>query len=68
MTTQIKLGAIDSDAHVVETDHTWDFMDPSEEKYRPQLYGTDGGNRHPEGVARHRRGLCIKTQDHRALG
>ena len=36
---------IDSDAHVVETDHTWDFMDPSEEKYRPQLYGTDGGNR-----------------------
>ena len=45
MTTQIKLGAIDSDAHVVETDHTWDFMDPSEEKYRPQLYGTDGGNR-----------------------
>src|SRR5689334_10210687 len=29
--------AIDSDAHVVETEHTWDFMEPSEQKYRPQL-------------------------------
>jgi predicted TIM-barrel fold metal-dependent hydrolase len=40
MTTEIKLGAIDSDAHVVENDHTWDYMDPGEEKFRPQLYAT----------------------------
>lgn len=26
---------IDADAHVVESSRTWDYMDPSEEKYRP---------------------------------
>jgi len=26
---------IDADAHVVESDHTWDFMEPSDRKYRP---------------------------------
>jgi uncharacterized protein len=31
---------IDSDAHVIETDHTWDFLEPEEEKYRPKLYST----------------------------
>ncbi len=28
---------IDSDAHVVETERTWEFMDPEDEKYRPVL-------------------------------
>jgi len=26
---------IDADAHVVETEHTWDFMEASDRKYRP---------------------------------
>jgi predicted TIM-barrel fold metal-dependent hydrolase len=26
---------IDADAHVIETDRTWDFMDPAERQYRP---------------------------------
>ncbi|MPZ14627.1 MAG: amidohydrolase family protein [Chloroflexi bacterium] len=26
---------IDSDAHVVENDHTWDFVDPSDARFRP---------------------------------
>ncbi|HSF57408.1 MAG TPA: hypothetical protein VLD83_05000, partial [Candidatus Binatia bacterium] len=26
---------IDADAHVVESAHTWDYMDPSEKQYRP---------------------------------
>ena len=26
---------IDADAHVVESAHTWDYLDPSEKKYRP---------------------------------
>ena len=26
---------IDADAHVVESAHTWDYMEPSEKKYRP---------------------------------
>ena len=28
---------IDSDAHVVETERTWDYMDPGDEKRRPQV-------------------------------
>jgi len=28
---------IDSDAHVVESEHTWDFMDGADRKYRPVI-------------------------------
>ena len=28
---------IDADAHVIENDHTWDFLEPSEAKYRPKV-------------------------------
>lgn len=28
---------IDSDAHVIENEHTWDFLEPSEAKYRPRV-------------------------------
>lgn len=31
---------IDADAHVVETEHTWDFMEKSDQKYRPQMVST----------------------------
>ena len=37
MTTQVGYLVIDSDAHVVETERTWDFMDPEDAKFRPQL-------------------------------
>ena len=30
---------IDADAHVVETEATWDFMDPSDQHLRPVLVG-----------------------------
>jgi uncharacterized protein len=26
---------VDADAHVVESERTWDFMDPADKKYRP---------------------------------
>ena len=29
------MGTIDSDAHVIETEHTWDFMEESERGFRP---------------------------------
>ncbi len=29
---------IDADAHVVETEHTWDYLEPSERRFRPQLF------------------------------
>ena len=36
---------VDADAHVVETEHTWDFLDASEKKFRPQLFSsTDNAN------------------------
>ncbi len=34
---------IDADAHVIETEHTWDFLEPSEAKYRPKMR-TDPAN------------------------
>ncbi|MFQ5683706.1 MAG: amidohydrolase family protein [Candidatus Binatia bacterium] len=33
---------IDADAHVVESEHTWDFMDPSDQKYRPLIVRPQG--------------------------
>ena len=35
MATADKTPVIDADAHVVESAHTWDYMDPSEKQYRP---------------------------------
>ena len=29
---------IDADAHVVETQHTWSYLDGADKKYRPQLF------------------------------
>jgi len=43
MTTTLPV--IDADAHVIETERTWDYLEPSEQKYRPQLfYSKDDGN------------------------
>jgi predicted TIM-barrel fold metal-dependent hydrolase len=36
--------AIDSDAHVIESENTWAYLQPGEEKYRPRLVGSDDGN------------------------
>ena len=35
MTTNGQAMVIDADAHVVECERTWEFMDPSERRYRP---------------------------------
>ena len=32
------LPIIDADAHVIETEHTWDYLEPSERKFRPRLF------------------------------
>ena len=31
---------IDADAHVIETERTWDYLEPSDRKFRPRLYST----------------------------
>ena len=35
MAIQTQVQVIDADAHVVETERTWDYLEPSEQKYRP---------------------------------
>lgn len=31
---------IDADSHVIETERTWDYLEPSERKFRPSIYGS----------------------------
>jgi predicted TIM-barrel fold metal-dependent hydrolase len=31
---------IDADAHVVESDRTWDYLEPADQKYRPVIVGS----------------------------
>ena len=38
MATQTKLQVIDADAHVIETERTWDYLEPAEQKFRPVLF------------------------------
>jgi uncharacterized protein len=42
------MGWIDSDAHVVENPRTWDYLLPSEKKFRPALFNPhdDSGRQH----------------------
>jgi len=40
MSTSNHLPVIDADAHVIETARTWDYLEPSEQKYRPLLYSS----------------------------
>jgi len=35
---------IDADAHVLETEQTWDYMDGADKKYRPKLVGATEGD------------------------
>ncbi|HLY67703.1 MAG TPA: amidohydrolase family protein [Chloroflexota bacterium] len=36
---------IDSDAHVIETEETWLYLEPAEQKYRPRLVGSPDNER-----------------------
>lgn len=35
---------IDADAHVIETDHTWDFMEGDEQRFKPQVLAPVGAS------------------------
>jgi len=32
---------VDADAHVVETEQTWSYLDGSDKKFKPQLFQSD---------------------------
>jgi len=34
------LQVIDADAHVIETERTWDYLEASEQKFRPRLFSS----------------------------
>jgi predicted TIM-barrel fold metal-dependent hydrolase len=39
---------IDADAHVLETEKTWEYLEGAERKFRPQIVGTNDGSSHDE--------------------
>src|SRR2546423_13820711 len=42
--TEDAMGWIDADAHVVESPRTWDYLTPSESKFRPMLFQPEDGS------------------------
>ena len=36
------MGWVDADAHVVESPLTWEYLLPSEQRFRPQLFKPEG--------------------------
>src|SRR5215475_14331198 len=36
------MAVIDADTHVIETDHTWSFLEPSEHQFRPVVISPRG--------------------------
>jgi hypothetical protein len=40
MTERTNLDVIDADAHVIETEHTWDYLEASERKFRQRLFSS----------------------------
>jgi uncharacterized protein len=39
-TVESKRGVIDADAHVIESEQTWEYLLPHEEKFRPRLFSS----------------------------
>ena len=38
--TSTQLLVIDADAHVIETERTWDYLGPAEHSFRPRLFAS----------------------------
>jgi predicted TIM-barrel fold metal-dependent hydrolase len=38
--TSAQLLVIDADAHVIETERTWDYLEPAEQAFRPRLFAS----------------------------
>jgi hypothetical protein len=39
---------IDADAHVLETEKTWEYMESADKKFRPQVVVSTGGSPNDE--------------------
>ena len=58
---------VDADAHVIETEHTWDFLDSSDAKYRPDLVSSKDPTRQYWVVDGKIRGVRFPTLSEREL-
>lgn len=68
MTTQVKLNAIDADAHVIESERTWDHLADEDQKFRPQLFSSpDDTTRRYWVIDGRIRGLRLPTLNERQL-
>src|SRR4030095_11417106 len=54
LTADVKTDVIDADAHVVENERVWDYLEAGEEKYRPDVSGRAGPSPAPELGSRRR--------------
>ena len=45
-----RLPTIDADAHVIETERTWEYMDASDDQFRPTLGAPSQGDGRPRWV------------------
>jgi predicted TIM-barrel fold metal-dependent hydrolase len=58
---------IDADSHVVESEATWEFMDPADRAFRPVLVSENGDRKKArwsvEGELRHAAGLGLSAAD-----
>ena len=62
MTERTNLDVIDADAHVIETEHTWDYLEPSERKFRQRLFSSaDAPGREYWVIEGRIRGFCFPT-------
>jgi uncharacterized protein len=63
-----KISVIDADAHVLETERTWDYLEPSEQKFRPKLFSsTDDETRQYWVIDEKIRGFRFPTLSERQL-
>ena len=62
MTERANLDVIDADAHVIETEHTWDYLEAFERKFRQRLFSSaDAPGREYWVIEDRIRGFCFPT-------
>jgi predicted TIM-barrel fold metal-dependent hydrolase len=63
-----QIEAFDSDSHVVETDHTWDYLDDSAQRFRPTIMPSPGNPNQPMWAVRGRKiGFHLPATEGRVL-
>src|SRR4030095_15662133 len=56
------MAVIDADTHVIETDHTWSYLEPSEQQFRPFVISPNGEGESAEVRLKHMDRLGVDIQ------